>query len=125
MTKVLVGEDDQMLSSLMVRRLQAEGYDTEASYDGDETIKKVGEWKPDILLLDILMPGKTGYDVLDELKKTTIRSEMRVVILSNLSAPEDVEHAKQYGVFDFLVKANTTPAEVAEKVKALIPPTGK
>ncbi|RJQ35752.1 response regulator [Candidatus Parcubacteria bacterium] len=125
MTKVLVGEDDQMLSSLMVRRLQAEGYDTDASYDGDETIKKVGEWKPDVLLLDILMPGKTGYDVLDALSKTTVRANLRVVILSNLSAPEDMERAKTYGVFDFLVKANTTPAEVADKVKSLILPNAK
>ena len=125
MTKALVGEDDQMLSSLMVRRLQAEGYETDAAYDGDETIKKVEVWKPDLLLLDILMPGKTGYDVLEELRKTTVHADLRVVILSNLSAPEDVERAKQYGVFDFLVKANTTPAEVADKVKSLIPPTAK
>jgi len=114
-----------MLSSLMVRRLSAEGYETDAAYDGDETIKKVAEWKPDLLLLDILMPGKTGYDVLEELRKTTVHADMRIVILSNLSAQEDVDRAKKYGVFDFLVKANTTPAEVAEKVKSLIPPGAK
>jgi len=62
---------------------------------------------------------------LEELRKTTVHADLRVVILSNLSAPEDVERAKQYGVFDFLVKANTTPAEVADKVKSLIPPTAK
>ncbi|HEY4487231.1 MAG TPA: response regulator [Candidatus Paceibacterota bacterium] len=125
MTKVLVGEDDEMLSSLMVRRLQAEGYETDASYDGVQTLAKVAEWKPDLLLLDILMPNKSGYDVLEELHTKGEQTGMRVVILSNLSAQEDVERAKKYGVFDFLVKANTTPAEVVDKVKSIIPPTAK
>ena len=125
MAKVLVGEDDEMLSSLIVRRLQAEGYDTEAAYDGDQTLSKVAEWKPDLLLLDILMPKKSGFEVLEALRQKGMQNGLRIVVLSNLSAKEDMEKAKEYGVFDFLVKANTTPAEVADKIKSLIPPAAK
>ncbi|HEY4517105.1 MAG TPA: response regulator [Candidatus Paceibacterota bacterium] len=118
--RILVGEDDSLLSSMIVRRLDAEGYDTEATYDGEQTIKKIRDWKPDLLLLDILMPGKSGYDVLEVMRAEGIHASMHVIILSNLSAKEDIARAQKYGVTDFLVKARTTLAEVAEKVKSVL-----
>ena len=115
-----MGEDDSLLSSMIVRRLDAEGYDTEATYDGEQTIKKIRDWKPDLLLLDILMPGKSGYDVLEVMRAEGIHASMHVIILSNLSAKEYIARAQKYGVTDFLVKARTTLAEVAEKVKSVL-----
>ncbi len=120
MAKILVAEDDSLLSSMVVRRLQADGYDTEAAYDGAQTLEKIKGWKPDLLLLDILMPGKNGYDVLEVMRAEGTHVSMHVVVLSNLSAKEDVERAKKYGVTDFLVKATTTLDEVAQKIKSVL-----
>ena len=117
MAKVLVAEDDSLLSSMIIRRLQADGYDTEAVYDGAQTLEKIKGWKPDLLLLDILMPGKNGYDVLEVMQVEGLRGGMHIIILTNLSAKEDIDRAKKYGVTDFLVKAQTSLAEVADKVK--------
>lgn len=120
MTKILVAEDDTFLSSLLVTRLQAEGYETRGSFDGLQTLDQAKSWHPDLLLLDILMPNKDGYEVLGAMRADPQLKDTRVVVLSNLGAAEDREKAKHFEVLDYYVKANTTPQELVLKIKDML-----
>ena len=120
MARVLVAEDDALLSSFLVKRLQVEGYETRAAYDGQATIDAVKNWKPDLLLLDILMPVKDGYDVLAEMRADSAVASTPVLVVSNLSADQDIQRAKEFGVKYFVTKADTTPEAVAQKVRDML-----
>ena len=120
MTKILVAEDDTLLSSLVVKALQAEGMDTQAAYDGVEAIERIKSWQPDIVLLDIIMPNKDGFAVLEELRADPHTVDLRVIIMSNLGDSENIEHAKKFNVVDYIVKADTTPHEIVAKIKSVL-----
>jgi DNA-binding response OmpR family regulator len=120
MIKVLVAEDDVFLSSLLVKALQVEQFEAEAAFDGNQAVEKGKSWLPDLMLLDILMPNKDGFEVLEELKKEPATAQIKVLILSNLGAQEDIDRAKKLGILDYLVKANTTPHEVVARIKTLL-----
>ncbi len=118
--KVLVAEDDQLLSQLMVKRLQEEGFDTRATFDGGAAVEQVKQWKPDLLLLDILMPVKNGYEVLEAIRADIDTAATVVLIVSNLGASEDMEKAASYGVKEFIKKSDSTPSAIAARVKVLL-----
>lgn len=121
MAKVLVAEDDALLSSFMVKRLREEGYDVKASFDGAAALEEVKKWQPDLLLLDILMPIKDGYAVLQEIRGDPSVAGTRVMVVSNLSGDEqNLAKAKGFGVLEFVEKANTTPSLIAEKVTGIL-----
>ncbi len=122
MAKILLAEDDSLLASLLLDQLKQEGLETRAAFDGLAAIDEVKKWHPDVLLLDILMPGKNGWEVLDAIRAdATISSTPVVIIVSNLSTQEDMDKAQQYGVKYFLVKASTTLTEIVGKVKSALP----
>jgi CheY-like chemotaxis protein len=120
MVKILVAEDDTLLSSLVVKALQTEGMDTQATYDGVETTERISSWQPDVVLLDILMPNKDGLTVLTELRADPHTADLRVIVMSNLGDSETIDQAKKLNVIDYIVKANTTPHEIAEKIKSIL-----
>ncbi|HTR18910.1 MAG TPA: response regulator [Candidatus Paceibacterota bacterium] len=117
--KVLVAEDDSLLSSILINRFQSSGFDVMGSFDGDETVDKIKSWKPGLILLDILMPKKDGFAVLEEIKKDPACANIPVIVLSNLGEENDRQRASKFGVIDYLVKANTTPKSIVEKVQAM------
>jgi DNA-binding response OmpR family regulator len=117
MAKILVAEDDTMLSTLLVKRLRVEGFEVAAAYDGQQTIDKIQEWQPDLLLLDILLPVKDGFAVLEAFKQGEHRdSRLHVIILSNLSDQDQIGRSKQYEVDDYLIKVNTQLDDVAKRI---------
>ena len=121
MSKVLVAEDDTLLASLLVEQLKKEGYETRAAFDGMATVDEVKKWHPDVLLLDILMPGKNGWEVLEAIRADgTTAATPVVIIVSNLSAQDDMDKAQQMGVKYFLVKATTSLTEIVAKVKGVL-----
>jgi len=121
MSKVLVAEDDSLLASLLVEQLKRAGYETRAAFDGVATIDEVKKWHPDVLLLDILMPGKNGWEVLEAIRADGATAGTPVVIIvSNLSAQDDMSKAEQMGVKHFLVKASTSLTEIVDKVKGVL-----
>lgn len=121
MSKVLVAEDDTLLASLLVEQLKREGYEARAAFDGVATVDEVKRWHPDVLLLDILMPGKNGWEVLEAIRADgAVSATPVVIIVSNLSAQDDVDKAQQMGVKHFLVKATTSLAEIVAKVKTVL-----
>ena len=119
MKKVLVAEDDQLLSSILLRTLQDEGFDAHAAADGFIAEVEIKSWHPDILLLDLLMPNEDGFAVLRMLHTESGNEKTRVVVLTNLSAPETREEVKKFGVDDYIVKASTTPREIVARLKEL------
>jgi DNA-binding response OmpR family regulator len=118
--KILIIEDDKFLRELISRKLIKEGYEIEEAIDGEEGIKKVPETMPDLILLDLILPGIDGFDVLTRIKEDPKTSLIPVVILSNLGQKDEVEKGLKLGAVDFLIKAHFTPEEIVEKIKTVL-----
>jgi DNA-binding response OmpR family regulator len=117
MTKILIIEDDKFLRDLLSRKLQDENFNVIAAVDGEEGVKKVEGERPELVLLDLILPGINGFDVLKNIKENPKTSEIPVIILSNLGQKEDVERALTLGAKDYLIKANFTLNEIFDKIK--------
>ena len=120
MKKILIIEDDKFLRELITRKLEKEGYETSQAVDGEDGFKKVSSEKPDLILLDLILPGIDGFDVLSIIKKDDQLSGIPVIILSNLGQKEDVERGLNLGAIDYLIKAHFTPTEIIEKAKKVL-----
>lgn len=117
MAKILLVEDDKFLRDLLTKRLSKEGFEIETAVDGEEGLKKVQETKPDLVLLDLILPGINGFDVLKKIRENPALSDVKIIVLSNLGQKEDVKRALDLGAQDYLVKAHFTLDEIIEKVK--------
>ncbi|TSC75869.1 MAG: two-component system, OmpR family, phosphate regulon response regulator PhoB [Parcubacteria group bacterium Gr01-1014_30] len=120
MKKILIIEDDKFLRELIARKLEKEGYETPQAVDGEEGFKKVVSEKPDLVLLDLILPGIDGFELLSKIKNDDQLSRIPVIILSNLGQREDVDKGLSLGAIDYLIKAHFTPAEIIEKVKKVL-----
>lgn len=115
--QVLIAEDDRFLGNVLKTKLQQEGFDVRLAVDGEEALAQINAAPPDILLLDVIMPKKNGFDVLAELRLRKGGSDIPVIILSNLGQEEDVKRGIALGAIDFLVKSDHSLQEVVNKVK--------
>ncbi len=120
MPKILIIEDDKFLRELIVRKLSNENFEISEAVDGEEGIKKVETEKPDLVLLDLILPGIDGFKVLSKMKDDPSSASIPVIILSNLGQREDVERGLKLGAVDYLVKAHFTPNEIIDKVKGAL-----
>lgn len=114
--KILIIEDDEFLRSLTVKRLESDGFTVAVAVDGETAISVVGDEKPDLILLDLLLPGLNGFQVLEKIRAAEGSKDTPVIVFSNLGQKEDIEQAKSLGANDFLIKANFTLDDVIEKV---------
>ena len=117
---ILIVEDDEFLRSLTAKRLEKENYHIEVAVDGENAISVIEAIHPSLILLDLLLPGKDGFEVLKKIRSTDATKAIPVIIFSNLGQKEDIEKAKALGVDDFLIKANFTLDDVVGKIKKLI-----
>src|SRR3989344_975798 len=115
--KILVVEDDKFLRELLVGKIAREGYTVLEATRGEEVLPMVGEHKPHIILLDLVLPGADGFEVLGSLKAGSETATIPVIILSNLGAREDVDKALKLGAEEFMVKAHHTPQEIIDTVR--------
>jgi DNA-binding response OmpR family regulator len=115
--KVLLVEDEKMLAEMYSTKFAMEGYEVTKAFDGAEGLVQARKAKPDIILLDIIMPKLDGFAVLKELKADPKLKDVPVVLLTNLGQDDDVTKGKKLGATDYFVKADHTPAEVVGKVK--------
>ena len=115
--KILLVEDDETLASVYLERLEAEGFDVRVVGNGEDALSNAVEYKPDLILLDVMMPKISGFDVLDILRNTPETTNVHVVMLTALSQPKDKERAEQLGVDDYLVKSQVVIADVIERIK--------
>jgi DNA-binding response OmpR family regulator len=116
--KILVVEDELALSQVLSDRFTQEGFDVQTAGDGEEGLKKATSWKPDLVLLDIVMPRMDGMTMLHALRKTPEGKNMPVILLTNLSDTEDVYEAMANGVYDFLVKSHWDLDDLIHEVRA-------
>ena len=114
---ILIIEDDKFLRDLIAQKLTKEEFGTAEAVDGEHGLKKVKEVKPDLVLLDLILPGIDGFEVLAKIKEDPILAEIPVIILSNLGQKDDIERGLRLGAVDYLIKAHFTPGEIIEKVK--------
>ena len=119
-TKVLIVEDDKFLSELISTKLDKEGFNIALAGDGETGLKKAEEFKPEIVLLDIMLPGMDGFEVLEKLKASPELKKIPVIILSNFGQESKVERGLQLGAVDYLVKANFTTGEIVAKLKEIL-----
>ncbi len=115
--KILLVEDDDTLAEIYRQRLQLEGFDTCRSKDGESALQDAIDFKPDLILLDVMMPRMNGFDVLDILHSTEQTKNIRIVMLTALSQPKDAERAKELGADDFLVKSQVVISDVVDRIK--------
>lgn len=118
--KILVIEDDKFLRELVIQKLAREGFDTSEAVDGEEGVKKVKEEKPDLVLLDLILPGIDGFEALQRMKEDPELVKIPVIILSNLGQKDDVEKGLKLGASDYLIKAHFTPGEIIAKVRNIL-----
>ncbi len=117
MKKILLIEDDPFLSSLLGNRLTKEGFEVTNIRTGTEASKLMKSANPDLILLDIILPGKSGFEILEEAKTDPQASRAPVIIISNLGQETDIERGKDLGVVDYIVKARTTIDDLVAKIK--------
>lgn len=115
--KILIVEDDKFLRGLIASKLAKEGFEVVEAADGEDGVKKIPEAMPNLVLLDLLLPGIDGFEVLKQVKAIEAVKNIPVIILSNLGAKEDIEKGLSLGAIDFMVKAHFTPEEIIEKVR--------
>ncbi len=114
---ILLVEDDNELASVYMARFEAEGFDTAWAQNGELALAKVMETNPDLILLDIMMPRVSGFDVLDILRNTPQTKHAKIVMMSALSGDKDIAKAKALGVDDYIVKSQVAMADVVTIVK--------
>jgi two-component system phosphate regulon response regulator PhoB/two-component system alkaline phosphatase synthesis response regulator PhoP len=120
MKKVLVIEDEEFLRKLIATKLVNSNYEVIEAVDSECGLKKIKDAKPDIVLLDLILPGMDGFTFLEKIKDDPETKEIPVIILSNLGQKEEIEKGLKLGAKDFLVKANLTPKDIIEKIKNII-----
>lgn len=115
--KILLVEDDTALAAVYRSRLEFEGFDINEVHNGEDALSAAVSYRPDLVLLDAMMPKISGFDVLDILRNTPDTTNIRVIMLTALSQPKDKERAEKLGVDDYLVKSEVVIGDVVARVK--------
>jgi DNA-binding response OmpR family regulator len=115
--RILLVEDDDSLASVYVTRLQAEGFEVRRVSNGEEALATALSYKPDLVVLDVMMPKVSGFDVLDILRNTPETAQLKIIMLTALSQDSDKERAKTLGADDYLVKSQVVIADVIERIR--------
>ncbi|HEY4516269.1 MAG TPA: response regulator [Candidatus Paceibacterota bacterium] len=118
MKKILIIEDDSFLGDVLVQKLKGEGFEVSLARDGAEGLKDIREIKPDLILLDIVLPTMNGYEILEAKQADKEISTIPVIVISNSGQPVEISRVLSLGVKDYLVKAQFDPQEVVSKVKS-------
>jgi DNA-binding response OmpR family regulator len=116
--KILIVEDDTFLQGLAANKLTAAGFDVTTASNGDEAMTELAKGKFDCILLDLMLPDISGFDVLSSVRETS--KSVPVIVFSNLSEDKDIKHATELGATDYLVKSNFTLEELVEKIEKII-----
>ena len=120
--KILLVEDDQFISRAYGDGLRREGFDVTAATDGVEALERVRSGLPDIILLDLIMPIKNGFEVLEELKADPATRKIPVIVLSNLGQDSDIQKGRELGACDYMIKSNYSMKEVIGKIRQYLEP---
>lgn len=117
--KILIIEDDSDISEMYKIRITASGFDVETATNGQIGLEKMKKFLPDLVLLDIVMPKKDGFDLLEEIHNASEKDKIKkipIIVLSNLASPIDIMEGKRLGAQDWWIKAFNTPSQISQKV---------
>ena len=115
--KVLIVEDDPHIREVYLTKLAQEGFGAEEAFDGEDALNKLKHSKPDVVMLDLMLPGKDGFWLLSQMQSDPTLIDIPVVVLSNLGQDEDRERALKFGVKEYMVKAESPIVRVMNNVK--------
>ena len=118
--KILVIDDDENLTNVLVDKLNLSGFETLGALDGGEGLKKALTFHPDVILLDVVMPRKDGFEVLKNLRADKDFSKTKIILLTNLGQKSDVDKGLRLGADAYIIKAHYTPTEVVSRVLEII-----
>lgn len=120
MKKILIIEDDNFLQDLEANKLKKDSFEVVTASTGDEAIEKLSEPNIDLILLDLILPGVDGFDILTKIRQTESLKNVPVIVFSNLSEEKDVKRAKEIGATDFMVKSNFSLTELTEHINKIL-----
>jgi len=120
MKTILVAEDDKFLSNAYRIKLTKLGYTVVIVSDGDQVLKYLKGTLPDLILLDLIMPIKDGFDTLKEIREQQKCKKVPIIIASNLGQGEDVKRATELGATDYIIKSDLSLQELAEKISSYL-----
>jgi DNA-binding response OmpR family regulator len=120
MKKILIIEDDIFLQNLEANKLKKDNYEIITAGTGDEAMEKISVENIDLILLDLILPGIDGFDVLQKIKETESLKKVPVIVFSNLSEEKDIKRAREMGAVDFMVKSNFSLNELAEHINKFL-----
>jgi|SRR5579884_2440443 len=115
--RILLVEDDDALANVYLSRLQAEGFDVRRVANGEDALQAAINYHPDLVLLDVMMPKVSGFDVLDILRNTPETANLKIIMLTALSQDSDQERAKSLKADDYLIKSQVVIADVIERIR--------
>ena len=116
MKKILIIEDDQSLYNVYAAELKLRGYDVAHEADGMRAVATIKDYKPDLILLDIILPGRNGLEILEEIQGQKDLAEIKVLMVTNYGNDSNVKKALELGAFDYVLKYNVVPSDLSEKV---------
>lgn len=122
MKKILIIEDEKILREVLAKNLRKEGFEVLEAIDAKEAFEKLKEEKVDLILLDLILPGMSGFDFLTKIKSEKEWMEIPVIVLSNLGQDEEIERGLKLGAIDYLVKANFSLSQIVERIKEILKP---
>lgn len=120
MKTILLADDDPLLTDIYTKKLQLAGFEVGVAQSGDEIIKKLREEKFDLLLLDIVLPELSGWDILSKIREDEKLKELKIIIISNLGQKSDIEKGMKMGAVKYLVKAHYTPSQVVKEIQKIL-----
>ncbi len=120
MKRILLIEDDPFLVDIYMTKLKEAGFEVESVGDGDAVLMKVKEWKPDLLLLDIVLPHLDGWEIIGQIRGLEALKNLKVIILSNLGQKNEVAKGLELGAVKYLIKAHYTPAEIVGEIRKIL-----
>ena len=120
MKLILLVEDDSFLIDIYTTKFREAGFDVESVVDGAEALRKIKEKKPDLVVLDIVLPHQDGWEVIEKIKKEKKLKDIKIIILSNLGQRSEVEKGLRLGAVKYLIKAHYTPTQVLEEVEKVL-----
>lgn len=118
--KILLVEDDEFLREICKKKLELEGFNVAVAIDGVEALKKVDEYNPGLILLDVILPGVDGFEILKTVKANPKKANIPIIMLTNLGQTGEVEKGLGLGADEYIVKAHYTVGEIIEKIKEVL-----
>lgn len=116
--KIIIVEDEKSMLRALTSKLRSEGLQVENASDANEFFHKIGKESFDLVILDLMLPGVSGFEILERLKNENVKTP--VIVASNLSQEEDKEKVKKLGALDYIVKSDTSLIEIVKKIKSFL-----